>query len=81
MPRPALFLVGYIASSLYLLEHATQNREDTERAADLEVFERWVLEGGLVAAIEDVVRTKKQGDARALADSKIAFAAFAKSKL
>ena len=56
MPRLALLLTAYTASSLYLLEHALWSHaaEEAERPLDVEVFRRWVDEGGLTTAIKDV---------------------------
>ena len=53
IPRPALFLFGYTASSLYLLEHAiwSHTNGEAERETDIEVFTRWVAEGGLTGAV------------------------------
>jgi hypothetical protein len=75
MPRPALFLVAHIASSLFLLEHAvwSHTTAEPEEPLDIEVFCRWVTEGGLVAVIEDVKRAKGSSAKRALADSVIVY--------
>jgi hypothetical protein len=61
IPRPALFLFGYVASSLFLLEHAiwSYTSGEAEQATDVEVFRRWVMEGGLTSAVEDVRRVRK----------------------
>ncbi|EGN98171.1 hypothetical protein SERLA73DRAFT_183072 [Serpula lacrymans var. lacrymans S7.3] len=56
VPRPALLLVGHTASSVFLLEHAvwSWNTKDTECETDVEVFRRWVVEGGLSGVMEEV---------------------------
>jgi hypothetical protein len=50
--RPLLFLVGHLASSLYLLEHAVwsyqkgaSGQTESESQPDVEVFTRWVMNG------------------------------------
>ena len=54
-------LVASIASSVYLLEHAiwSKTTQGHSREVDVEVFRRWVLEGGTAAAIEDVKEAKE----------------------
>lgn len=52
-PRPVFFLLGYLSSALYLLEHAIWS----EAADDADVVVKWV-EDGLLKAVEDVNRTK-----------------------
>ena len=52
-------LVGYVASGVYLLEHALWEGGDD---VDVEVFSRWAIDGGLKNAVADVERTK--GDVR-----------------
>ncbi|KAH8104723.1 acyl-CoA dehydrogenase/oxidase [Cristinia sonorae] len=58
LPRPALFLFSNIASSIYLLEHAIWAMATKQPSAetDIEVFRRWVEEGGLKESVEDVRR-------------------------
>ncbi|KZT23442.1 hypothetical protein NEOLEDRAFT_1157320 [Neolentinus lepideus HHB14362 ss-1] len=58
--RPALFLFGYVASALYLLEHAVWSSATSqpERETDVEVFKRWVAEGGLQSSV-GAVRTAR----------------------
>ncbi|KAH7905310.1 hypothetical protein BJ138DRAFT_1165034 [Hygrophoropsis aurantiaca] len=58
VPRPAFLLLGYVSSSLFLLEHAVWSwrTNSTERDVDVEVFNRWVIEGGMSAAMDDVLR-------------------------
>lgn len=75
MPRPALLLMAHIASSLYLLEHAVWSYTvaDLEWPLNIEVFRRWVEEGGLTTAIEDVKRVKGPINDRVLADSAIVY--------
>jgi len=83
VPRPALILVGYIASGLYLLEHATwaHNTGQPDCVSDVEVFRRWTLEGGLVAAIEDVRRVKTASEERMNLSSMIVYAGPLKTRL
>lgn len=49
-------LLGHTASALYLLEHAMWAcaREEPSRELDVEVFRRWVEEGGIHALVEEV---------------------------
>ncbi|KAG7445758.1 uncharacterized protein BT62DRAFT_932924 [Guyanagaster necrorhizus] len=56
LPRHALILLGNVASSLFLLEHAiwSHKTKQDEAQTDSEVFKRWVSEGGLLTAIRDV---------------------------
>ena len=82
MPRSALILTGHVASSLYLLEHAiwSHTTSELEGPLDCEVFRRWVVEGGLVGAMEEVNRIDKLTEAeRVRADSAIVYGL--KSKL
>ncbi|BGP09477.1 hypothetical protein JCM10049v2_005348 [Rhodotorula toruloides] len=48
LPRPLLFLIGYLASSLHLIEQAawSASRQREEAAMDAWVVERWVGDGG-----------------------------------
>lgn len=56
-PRPVFFLLGYLASSIYLLEHAIWSMSKQDYIdADALVF--WV-EDGLIKAKEDVLRIKE----------------------
>ena len=75
LPRPALFLFCHVASSLYLLEHAVWavNGGEPESQTDVEVFRRWVLEGGLSTAIENVRRTKNGQRDRIQSDTAIVY--------
>ncbi|KAG5648418.1 hypothetical protein DXG03_004992 [Asterophora parasitica] len=66
-PRPALILTGYIASSAFLLEHAVWawgggEEGPEERDVHVEVFRRWVLEGGVAPAVEDLRRAREDGE-------------------
>lgn len=83
LARPALVLFGYISSSLYLLEHMTWSHSNGEpgRDTDVEVFKRWVEEGGLVHAVEDMKRAKGAGDERAEMDLRIVYGLGCKVKL
>lgn len=83
IPRPALILVGFIASSCYLLEHAiwSYTNGEAERDTDTEVFRRWVLEGGMVAAMDDVRRVKLSTDQRVQSNSSLVFGGALMAKL
>lgn len=63
--RPALLLVGHTAASLALLEHAMWSwRRSTEDSTNVEVFRRWVVEGGLSASMEEVGHLMGQSQPR-----------------
>ena len=56
-PRPALFLLGYIASSVAMLEHAVwsaSHRSMTEHEVDVDTLIRWAKYGGLAATQEEL---------------------------
>jgi hypothetical protein len=63
VPRPALLLVGSIASSTYLLEHAiwSYTQKESEAELDVEVFNRWIVQSGLEANILEVSKAKDAG--------------------
>ncbi|KAI0632061.1 acyl-CoA dehydrogenase/oxidase [Trametes polyzona] len=77
VPRPALFLFCHIASSVYLLEHAiwASNMSEPGHEIDAETFKRWVLEGGLDVALENVRRAKASSQDRMQTDSAIVYGA------
>lgn len=55
--RPALFLLGYIASSTTMLDHtawSVSHRSTAEREVDVHTLTRWVKYGGLAAAQEEL---------------------------
>ncbi|KAF9267389.1 hypothetical protein L218DRAFT_920194 [Marasmius fiardii PR-910] len=83
MPRPALMLMGYTTSSLVLLEHAiwSSTTMQPERETDITVLCRWVEEGGLTGAIEDVKRVQKNSHHREIEDKAIVFGRDDGSKL
>lgn len=60
VPRPALLLVGSIASSIYLLEHAiwSYSEKEPEAGLDVEVFTRWTVQSGLEGCIAEVKKAK-----------------------
>ncbi|KAF5369463.1 hypothetical protein D9758_002733 [Tetrapyrgos nigripes] len=64
MPRPALMLIGYILSGLYLLEHAiwAHTANQPEKEVDVEVFRRWIDDSGFTAAVEDVKKARIASD-------------------
>jgi hypothetical protein len=76
-------LMGFVASSTYLLEHAiwSYNHGEAERDTDVDVFQRWVLEGGIVATIEDIRRIKQNVDQRVQSNSRLVFGASSRAKL
>ncbi|KAI0365734.1 hypothetical protein BV20DRAFT_953774 [Pilatotrama ljubarskyi] len=75
LPRPALFLFSHVASSVNMLEHAIWAVTTSESGAeiDVEAFKRWVLEGGLDAAMADVTRNKNSPNDRTQANSTIVY--------
>ncbi|EIW59446.1 uncharacterized protein TRAVEDRAFT_122464 [Trametes versicolor FP-101664 SS1] len=75
VPRPALFVFSHIASSVYLLEHAIWAAKTSEpgHEIDAEVFKRWVLEGGLDTALENVRRAKNSSQDRMETNSAIVY--------
>ncbi|GLB38330.1 putative acyl-CoA dehydrogenase, C-terminal domain [Lyophyllum shimeji] len=83
VPRPALILAGYVTSSTYLLEHViwSHTTGEDERETDVEVLRRWILEGGMVPATEDVRRATQDTDARVKADSTMIFGRSSRAKL
>lgn len=78
-------LTGYVASSVYLLEHAiwAYTTGEPDKDTHVDVFGRWVEEGGLVAAIAHVKRVNGGTDdsKRVLGDSVMVFGDVAKAKL
>ncbi|OSD07275.1 hypothetical protein PYCCODRAFT_1430518 [Trametes coccinea BRFM310] len=77
VPRPALFLFCHVASSLYLLEHASWAVQTSEPGCetDVEVFKRWVMEGGIDTALQNVRRAKAESSDRLRTDSTIVYGA------
>ncbi|KAK2465325.1 hypothetical protein APHAL10511_002679 [Amanita phalloides] len=75
VPRPALILLGHVACSVYLLEHAIWSHSTGEpsKDIDIEVFVRWTKEGGTVSAISDVDTAKKADGGRVSANFAIVF--------
>ncbi|KAI0057809.1 acyl-CoA dehydrogenase NM domain-like protein [Artomyces pyxidatus] len=70
IPRSAFMLISQITTSLYLLEHAawSHSTRDRQRDIDVEAFRRWVDEGGLKTARDDVKRVLGAGDYRSQLD-------------
>ncbi|KAJ3722050.1 acyl-CoA dehydrogenase/oxidase [Lentinula guzmanii] len=60
--RPSLMFIGYIASAIYLLEHAiwSHSRGEEGYEIDAEVFRRWVNDGSFVAAEQDLDRIRSE---------------------
>ncbi|KAF8964393.1 acyl-CoA dehydrogenase/oxidase [Flammula alnicola] len=83
VPRPALMLIGAIASSIYLLEHAiwSYNNSEPTKDLDVEVFKRWIFEGGVEGAIQAVQRAKVNTEERVKLNSALVFGPNAKPKL
>jgi hypothetical protein len=77
VPRPALLLIGSIASSIYLLEHAIWSyaQKEPEADVDIEVFNRWVVRSGLEGYVEEVKRAKGVGKAGIEANERMVFGA------
>lgn len=75
LPRPALFVFCHVASALHLLEHAVWASKNGESTAevDVEVFRRWVEEGGLNSAIESLHQARDAGKDRSAMDSRIVY--------
>ncbi len=75
MPKHALILLGNIASSLFLLEHAvwSHTTNQNEAQTDSEVFTRWVLEGGLLTAVHNVKIIQAATAKREAANAAIVF--------
>lgn len=75
LSRPTLALFAYTTSALYLLEHAIWAHESGEATAntDIEVFQRWIDEGGLLPALQDVRRVKTAGADRTKMDAEIVY--------
>ena len=73
--RPALMLTGFVASALYLLEHANWavEHQETSAAIDVEVFQRWMLESGLGEALNEVARIMQTGEGKKQMDKRIVF--------
>jgi hypothetical protein len=73
--RPLLFLLGHLASSLYLLEHALWSFETKYQSweVDVDVFKRWVDEGGIGEVLREVEVLKKEGEAREARDKGIVY--------
>ncbi|KAI8994137.1 acyl-CoA dehydrogenase/oxidase [Trametes punicea] len=75
LPRPALFLFCHIASGIYLLEHAIWAVKTSEPGSQVDVhaFKRWVVEGGLGTALEEVYRAQNAPDDRMQTDAAIVY--------
>ena len=76
LPRPGLMLVGYAASAAMLLEHAvwSHNTKTLDREVDVEVFVRWVNEGGLSSSLQEVLEiTAGRNDERPSMNSMLVY--------
>jgi len=76
-------LAGFLASSTFLLEHAIWASASGEPTCegDIEVFRRWVVEGGMLAAIDDVRRAKQDAEVRVTNDLRMVFGESSRAKL
>ncbi|KAF9533136.1 acyl-CoA dehydrogenase/oxidase [Crepidotus variabilis] len=82
--RPTLFLVGAVTASISLLEHAIWSSQSSEPSSklDLEIFSRWVSEGGLGESIDAVKRARTMDSAtRITSNSEIVFGSSPRSRL
>jgi hypothetical protein len=70
-------LLGSIASSTYLLEHAiwSYNGKEPEADVDIEVFRRWVVQSNMERHMEDVRKARDANliQERVKANEKIVF--------
>ncbi|KAF4590168.1 hypothetical protein EYR40_009433 [Pleurotus pulmonarius] len=75
VPRAGLFVVGHVASSVYLLEQAIWSNavNDNQKNVDSEVFNRWVIEGGLTKALADLTRARNARSDRLASNYSIVF--------
>ncbi|KAJ3910503.1 acyl-CoA dehydrogenase/oxidase [Lentinula edodes] len=81
--RSSLMFIGYIASAIYLLEHAvwSHNRGEEGYEIDAEVFRRWVNESGFVAAEHELDRTRAEAKFADTSNSAIVFGRRGRAKL
>jgi hypothetical protein len=82
-PRPAFMLVGAISSSVCLLEHAIWSHTISENTEDLDVdvFNRWVFEGGMEATIQLVKRVQYGTEERVKFNAALVFGSKTMPKL
>ena len=69
-------LVGYVTSAAMLLEHAvwSHNTKTLDREVDVEVFVRWVNEGGLSSSLQEVLEiTAGRNDERPSMNSMLVY--------
>ncbi|KIK52061.1 hypothetical protein GYMLUDRAFT_208261 [Collybiopsis luxurians FD-317 M1] len=81
--RPALMFMGYMASSIYLLEHAiwSNTRGEEEYDVDAEVFRRWVHDGGFAALEKELDRARPELKSVDALNSTIVFRRSTQAKL
>ncbi|KAJ3830780.1 acyl-CoA dehydrogenase/oxidase [Lentinula raphanica] len=81
--RPSLIFMGYIASAIFLLEHAnwSHSRGEDGYEVDAEVFRRWVNDGGFVAAEHELVRIRSEVKIADTSNSTIVFGRKVQTKL
>lgn len=75
--------MGYIASSVYLLEHAIWShiRGEDGFATDADVFVRWVYDSGFGAVEQEVDRTRSESKLADATNSAIVFGQRVHAKL
>ncbi|KAF5385728.1 hypothetical protein D9757_005511 [Collybiopsis confluens] len=73
--RPALMFMGYIASAVYLFEHAiwSHTRGEEEFSVDAEVFRRWVHDGDFAAVEKELDRARSESKYVDAANSAMVF--------
>ncbi|KAG5338060.1 hypothetical protein C0989_008265 [Termitomyces sp. Mn162] len=83
VPRPAIILTGYVASTVFLLEHAiwAYVSGESSHETDTEVVRRWIVEGGMLAATEDVKRARRDSNRWVKSNSAIVFGQAVRTKL
>ena len=76
-------LVGALSSSVYLLEHAIWSHTVSENTEDLDVdvFNRWVFEGGMEATMQVVGKVQYDTQERVKLNTALVFGSKTISKL
>ncbi|KZT73710.1 hypothetical protein DAEQUDRAFT_742841 [Daedalea quercina L-15889] len=77
VPRPALFLLSHIACGAFLLEHAIWacKTNATSHRIDIDLFKRWIEEGGMAEVVLDVRRARQAQPQRLEEDRDIVYGA------
>ncbi|KAL0961129.1 hypothetical protein HGRIS_006103 [Hohenbuehelia grisea] len=83
VPRTGIFVIGHVSAAVYLLEHAiwSHTTGQAEKDVDVEVFRRWVVDGGLIKALAHMNRAKRAGNERVVGNQAIVFGNSAKARL